>query len=82
MLSLAIRSADRELADLGRRDAAIAGLADAASVLVTGLTTIAVLAAAVAAHDSGTLDRVLARDARAARALHLRGGAAVAGRRA
>ena len=54
-----IRSADRELADLGRRDAAIAGLADATSVLVTGLTTIAVLTAAVAAHDSGTLDRVL-----------------------
>ena len=54
-----IRDADRELADLGRRDAAVAGLADATSVLVTGLTTIAVLAAAVSAHDSGTLDRVL-----------------------
>src|SRR5207342_3204218 len=54
-----IRNADRELADVSRRDAAVAGFADAASVLVTGLTTIAVLAAAVAAHDSGVLDRVL-----------------------
>src|SRR5207342_2063248 len=54
-----IRNADRELADVSRRDAGVAGLADAASVLVTGLTTTAVLAAAVAAHESGALDRVL-----------------------
>jgi ATP-binding cassette subfamily C protein CydC len=54
-----VRTADRELHRLARRDALVAGLADALSVLVTGLTTVAVLAMAVAAHDAGTLDRVL-----------------------
>jgi len=54
-----IREADAELARLGRRDALLAGLADALSVLVAGLTAAGVLAVAVAAHDSGTLDRVL-----------------------
>jgi thiol reductant ABC exporter CydC subunit len=54
-----VRAADRELVRLTRRDALVAGLADALTVLVTGLTTVAVLAVAVAAHDAGTLDRVL-----------------------
>jgi ATP-binding cassette, subfamily C, bacterial CydC len=54
-----VRTADRELARLGRADALVAGLADAAGILVAGLTTVAVLAVAVAAHDAGTLDRVL-----------------------
>jgi thiol reductant ABC exporter CydC subunit len=54
-----VREADRELVRLARRDALVGGLADALSVLVTGLTTVAVLAVAVAAHDAGTLDRVL-----------------------
>jgi ATP-binding cassette, subfamily C, bacterial CydC len=54
-----IAASDEELVRLGRRDAFIAGLADASSVLVAGLTTVAVLAIAVAAHDAGTLDRVL-----------------------
>jgi len=54
-----VASADRELRQLGRRDAFVAGFADAASVLVAGLTLVAVLAFAVAAHDTGTLDRVL-----------------------
>jgi len=53
------RAADRELVGLGRRDALVAGVADAASVALAGLTTAAVLALAVAAHDTGTLDRVL-----------------------
>ena len=54
-----VRAADRELAWLSRADALVAGLADAAGILVAGLTTVAVLAVAVAAHDAGTLDRVL-----------------------
>jgi ATP-binding cassette, subfamily C, bacterial CydC len=55
----ALRAADAELAGLARRDAFVAGLADALSILVAGLTLAAVLAVAVAAHDAGTLDRVL-----------------------
>ena len=54
-----IREPDAELARLGRRDALVAGLADALGVLVAGLTVAGVLAVAVTAHDSGTLDRVL-----------------------
>jgi ATP-binding cassette subfamily C protein CydC len=54
-----IRAADDELARLARRDALVAGLADALSILVAGLTAAGVLAAAVAAHDAGALDRVL-----------------------
>jgi ATP-binding cassette, subfamily C, bacterial CydC len=50
---------DRRLTRLARRDALVAGLADAAFVLVAGLTTVGVLAVAVSAHDAGTLDRVL-----------------------
>jgi thiol reductant ABC exporter CydC subunit len=54
-----VRTADRELVHLARRDALAAGIAEGALVLVTGLTTVAVLAVAVSAHDAGTLDRVL-----------------------
>ncbi len=50
---------DGRLTRLSRRDALVAGLADAAFVLVVGLTTVGVLAFAVSAHDAGTLDRVL-----------------------
>ncbi len=53
-----IRRVDAELARLGRRDALVAGLADALGVLVAGLTVAGVLAVAVTAHDSGALDRV------------------------
>ena len=53
------RRADRELARLAGRDALVAGIADAASIAVAGLTTAGVLALAVSAHDAGTLDRVL-----------------------
>jgi ATP-binding cassette, subfamily C, bacterial CydC len=54
-----VRAGDRELARLGRRDALAAGVADGLSILVAGLTVAGVLAVAVAAHDAGTLDRVL-----------------------
>jgi thiol reductant ABC exporter CydC subunit len=54
-----VRSADRELTRLTRRDALAAGVADALSVLAAGLTTVGVLAVAVAAHEAGALDRVL-----------------------
>jgi ATP-binding cassette, subfamily C, bacterial CydC len=54
-----VRSSDRELARIARRDAFAGGLAEALSILVTGVTVAGVLAVAVAAHDTGTLDRVL-----------------------
>jgi thiol reductant ABC exporter CydC subunit len=54
-----IRRADRELVRLARRDALAAGVADSLSILVAGATAVGVLAAAVAAHDTGGLDRVL-----------------------
>jgi ATP-binding cassette, subfamily C, bacterial CydC len=54
-----VRAADRELAGLARRDALAGGLADAMSILITGLTVAGVLAAAVAAHEADALDRVL-----------------------
>ncbi len=54
-----VRSRSRELARLGRRDALAAGLGEALTILVTGLTVAGVLAAAVAAHDTDALDRVL-----------------------
>ena len=50
---------DRELAALTRRDAFRAGLADALVLLAAGLTTAAVLAAAVQARAGGSLDPVL-----------------------
>ena len=54
-----IRELDGRLTRLARRDAFVAGLADALSILVAGLTTVAVLAIAVSDHHAGTLDRVL-----------------------
>ena len=54
-----VASADAELRRLASRDAFVSGLADAALVLVAGLTLVGVLSVAVAAHDAGTLDRVL-----------------------
>jgi ATP-binding cassette, subfamily C, bacterial CydC len=54
-----VRAADGELARITRRDALAAGVADALSILVAGLTVIGVLAAAVSAHASGALDPVL-----------------------
>ncbi len=54
-----VAEADRRLARLARRDALVAGLADAATILVAGITTVAVLALAVTAHEAGNLDRVL-----------------------
>jgi thiol reductant ABC exporter CydC subunit len=54
-----VQAADRALARLIRRDALVAGLAEGLSVLVTGLTVVAVLAVAVSAHSAGNLDRVL-----------------------
>jgi thiol reductant ABC exporter CydC subunit len=53
-----IRRADRELARLARRDALAAGIADSLAILVAGVTVVGVLAAAVAAHNAGALDRV------------------------
>jgi ATP-binding cassette subfamily C protein CydC len=53
-----IDAADAELVTLGRRDALVAGLADALLILLAGLTTVGVLAVAVAAHAAGDLDRV------------------------
>src|SRR5204862_145368 len=53
------RAADRELVRLGRRDALAAGVGDSLSILVAGATAVGVLAVAVAAHDTGALDRVL-----------------------
>jgi thiol reductant ABC exporter CydC subunit len=54
-----IDAADRELDRVARRDAWVAGLADALGVLCAGLTVAAVTAVAVAAHDAETLDRLL-----------------------
>jgi ATP-binding cassette, subfamily C, bacterial CydC len=54
-----IRSGDRELDRLGRRDALVGGIADAFSTLVAGLTVVGVLAVSVRAHEQGALDRVL-----------------------
>jgi thiol reductant ABC exporter CydC subunit len=54
-----IRSYDRELVRLARRDALAAGVADALSLLVAGLTVAGVLAVAVGARADGSLDPVL-----------------------
>jgi ATP-binding cassette subfamily C protein CydC/ATP-binding cassette subfamily C protein CydCD len=54
-----IRRSDGELARLDRRNALAAGVADALMILVAGLTVAGVLAVAVTAHDTGTVDRVL-----------------------
>lgn len=55
----AVTELDRELAALTRRDVFRAGLADALVLLAAGLTTAAVLAAAVQARAGGSLDPVL-----------------------
>lgn len=54
-----VARADRELARIGRRDALVGGLAEGLSLLVAGLTTAGILAAAIAAHARGSLDPVL-----------------------
>lgn len=54
-----VRSADRELDRLSRRDAFAGGIGDALSILVAGLTVVGVLAVSVRAHEAGSLDRVL-----------------------
>jgi thiol reductant ABC exporter CydC subunit len=54
-----MRTADRALVGIGRRDALAAGVADGLGLLVAGLTVAGVLALAVTAHDAGELDRVL-----------------------
>jgi thiol reductant ABC exporter CydC subunit len=50
---------ERTLARLGRRDALVAGLGEALTILVAGLTVTGVLAAAVSATAGGSLDPVL-----------------------
>jgi thiol reductant ABC exporter CydC subunit len=54
-----IRSHDRELVRLARRDALAAGVAEALSLLVAGLTVAGVLVLAVGARADGSLDPVL-----------------------
>jgi thiol reductant ABC exporter CydC subunit len=54
-----VRRHDRELARLARRDAVVAGIGEATTTAVSGLTMVAVLALAVAAHADGRLSRVL-----------------------
>ena len=54
-----VRAADAELVRLGRRDALVAGAADALMILVAGATVAGVLAVTLDAHAAGTLDRVL-----------------------
>jgi thiol reductant ABC exporter CydC subunit len=54
-----VRSADRELDRLARRDAVVGGLGDGLSILVAGLTVVGVLAVSVHAHAGDSLDRVL-----------------------
>ncbi len=54
-----LEAGDRELDRLARRAALTDGLGDGLRLLVTGVTTAAVLAVAVAAHANGRLDGVL-----------------------
>jgi thiol reductant ABC exporter CydC subunit len=54
-----VRELDGALARLGRRDALVAGLADALTILVAGLTVTGVLAVAASATAAGSLDPVL-----------------------
>ncbi len=54
-----LEAGDRELDQLARRAALTDGLGDGLRLLVTGVTTAAVLAVAVAAHAAGRLDGVL-----------------------
>ena len=54
-----VRTTDRALDRLARRDALVAGAGDGLGVLVAGATTAGVLAVAIAAHAAGQLDAVL-----------------------
>ena len=54
-----VRAADRTLVNLARRDAFATGAADGLGLAVTGATVAGVLAVAVTASASGSLDRVL-----------------------
>ena len=54
-----VKAADGELTRLARRDALVAGLAEALAILVAGGTVVVVLALAVSAHETDALDRVL-----------------------
>jgi ATP-binding cassette subfamily C protein CydC len=54
-----VRTADRELVRIARRDALAGGIGEGLGVLVAGATVAGVLAVAVSAHASGHLDRVL-----------------------
>ena len=53
-----VRSADRELDRVARRDALVGGLGEGLWVLACGLTVVGVLAVAVSAHQAGELNRV------------------------
>jgi thiol reductant ABC exporter CydC subunit len=54
-----VRAADRAIVRDARRDALVAGLGSGLLVVVAGLSTVGVLAAAVSAHAAGDLDPVL-----------------------
>jgi thiol reductant ABC exporter CydC subunit len=54
-----VRASDDELVRMSRRDALVAGLTDALSILVVGATVVSVLLVSVAAHETAALDRVL-----------------------
>ena len=54
-----VRSADRQLVSIARRDALATGAADGAGLAITGLTVCGVLAVAVQASASGQLSHVL-----------------------
>jgi thiol reductant ABC exporter CydC subunit len=54
-----VRRLDAELVTLARRDAVAAGVLEGAATVVSGLTTVGVLAACVQAAGAGTLDRTL-----------------------
>jgi thiol reductant ABC exporter CydC subunit len=54
-----IRAADSEFVANGARDALATGAGDGLGLLVTGLTVVGVLVAAIQAHADGRLDRVL-----------------------
>lgn len=53
------RATEQTAAAAARRDALAAGISDGLAIALTGLTTVAVLAVAVAAHTAGALDRTL-----------------------
>ena len=76
-----VASADAELRRLSRRDAFVSGVADAALVLVSGLTLVGVLALAVAAHDDRDARPRARGDAGVARPVLVRCGGATPGRR-